>query len=139
MLFRSNGSVTIGAGGWLTFLNTSNIMWGVVTNSGVMTFNNSSVIFTNSLVVNGGTMVWTSNSTVNVKGPMTLPASMIFSNALGMGLSDTPTVLTASGGFAGSSPSGWTVYPNNHRVGISGDGKSLVLVPRQPGFLFYVF
>lgn len=135
----TNGSVTIGAGGWLTFLNTSNIMWGVVTNSGVMTFNNSSVIFTNSLVVNGGTMVWTSNSTVNVKGPMTLPASMIFSNALGMGLSDTPTVLTASGGFAGSSPSGWTVYPNNHRVGISGDGKSLVLVPRQPGFLFYVF
>ena len=135
----TNGSVTIGVGGWLTFLNTSNIMWDVVTNSGVMTFNNSSVIFTNGLVVNGGTMVWTSNSTVNVKGTMTLPASMIFSNASSMGLSDTPTVLTASGGFAGSSPSGWTVYPNNHRVGISGDGKSLVLVPRQPGFLFYVF
>lgn len=133
----TNGSVTIGAGGWLTYSNTTAIMWGAVTNSGVMTFNNSSVIFTNGLVVNGGTMVWTSNSTVNVKGPMTLPASMIFSNASNMGLSDTPTVLTASGGFAGSSPSGWTVYPNNHRVTIS--GNSLVLVPRQPGFLFYVF
>ena len=136
----TNGSVTIGTNGWLTFSGTTNIMWGAVTNYGRMTFINSSVTFTNGLVFNGSPnaqMTWTSNSTVRVNGALALPSSMIFSNAQSIVPGTTvPLSLTASGGITGS-PSGWTVYPNTHRV--INSGGVLSLIPRQPGFLMYVY
>lgn len=135
----TNGAVTIGANGWLTYSNTAAIMWGAVTNSGTMTLRSSQVTFTNGLALKGGgTLLWATNSSINVHGVMTLPTSLVVSNTSSMGLSDTPTLLTADGGFGSSSPGGWTVYPNNHKVTISGDGKSLIYSTRQPGFLFYV-
>lgn len=135
----TNGSVTIGTNGWLTCSNTTAVLWGAVTNYGRMTFNNNSTVtFTNGLVLQGGTLVWASNATVNVNGGMTLPASMTVSNVSSLGSGDIVTLLTASGGFGTSSPSSWTVYPANHRVTVSGDGKSLMLAPRTSGFLLSV-
>lgn len=137
----TNGSVTIGTNGWLTCSNTTAILWGAVTNYGRMAFyNNSTVTFTNGLVLNPSPklqMIWASNSTVNVNGTLDLPASMVFSNTQPIAPGTTVALrLNASGGFGSSSPSGWTVYPNSHRITIS--GNSLVLTPRQPGFLIYV-
>jgi len=130
----TNGSVTIGTNGWLTYSNTTAVMWGAVTNYGQMTINNSFVTFTNGLVLkNGGTLISTSNFPIRVS-TLVLPSSMVYSNASGMSLGDSLTVLTATNIIG--SPSGWTVYPNNHRVSIN--GNSLVLSPRQPGFLIYV-
>lgn len=135
----TNGNVTIGTNGWLTFSNTTAVLWGAVTNYGRMTFNNNSAVtFTNGLTLQDGTLVWASNATVNVSGAMTLPASMTVSNVSSLGSSDIVTLLTASGGFGSSTPSSWTVYPANCRVTVSGDGKSLMLAPRKSGFLLSV-
>ena len=137
----TNGSVTIGTNGWLMCSNTTARFWGAVTNYGRMAFYNSTVTFTNGLVLNSSPkaqLIWTSNSTINVKGNLTLPDTMIFSNAAGLGLSDNWPVLTVSGTINNPGAlANWTVYPNNHRLVISG-GNSLRLVPRNPGFLIYV-
>lgn len=135
----TNGSVTIGTNGWLTCSNTAAIFYGAFTNYGRMNIFNSTVSFASGLALkDGGTVVWTSNSLISVNGNLTLPGSMIFSNAWAMGLSDVVMVLTNTGGTISGSPLNWTVYPNNHRLSVSADGKTLSLVPRQPGFLFYV-
>jgi hypothetical protein len=136
----TNGSVTIGTNGWLTFSNTTAIMWGAVTNYGRMTFNNSSVTFSNSngLVLNSSpnlTMIWASNSSVSVNGTLDLPASMVFSNSQPI-TPGTTVPLSLSATTINGSAGGWTVYPISHRVVKS--GNSLVLEPRLPGFLFYV-
>jgi hypothetical protein len=136
----TNGSVTIGTNGWLTFSNTTAIMWGAVTNYGRMTFNNSSVTFSNSngLVLNSSpnlTMIWASNSSVSVNGTLDLPASMVFSNSQPI-TPGTTVPLSLSATTINGSAGGWTVYPTSHRVVKS--GNSLVLEPRLPGFLFYV-
>ena len=134
----TNGSVTIGTNGWLTFSDTTNIMWGAVTNYGRMTVNNSSVTFTNGLVLNSSpnlTMIWASNSSVSVNGTLALPASMVFSNSQPIALGTTVPLSLSATTITGSA-GGWTVYPTSHRVVKS--GNSLVLEPRLPGFLFYV-
>jgi len=133
----TNGSVTIGTNGWLTYSNTTAIMWGAVTNYGRMTFYNSTVTFmTNLWLGNNGTLIWTSNSLITVNGTLTLPTSMTFSNASSSTPSDNWLVLTNTSGTIIGTPSGWTVYPGNHRL--TKVGNTLSYVPRLPGFLFIV-
>ena len=122
----TNGSVTIGTNGWLTFKNTTATMWGAVTNYGKMQVYNSTVTFkTNLFLAAGGTVIWTTNAAITVAGTVTLPASMVFSNSSAMNRNDTLTLFTANGGFAGASPGSWTVYPSDHRVSINGNSLSL--------------
>lgn len=137
----TNGSVTIGTNGWLTFSNTTAIMWGAVTNYGQMRIHNSSVTFkTNLWVADGAKFAITgaSNLPLVVNGTLTLPASAFVTfptNAIGK--NDTVTLFQSANpiSYAGGGVGGWTVT-GTHRLSVG--TTNLVLRPRMPGFVLMV-
>ena len=139
----TNGTIGIGTNGWLTFSNTTATIWGAVTNYGALRVYNSSVTFKTNLYLGdstGSVMTWGTSSLSSpftVLGTLRIPSVLNFSAAGSVGATNSVTLFTANGGIVGS-PGNWTVLPNSHRVSVSPDGHSLVLVPRLPGFLFYV-
>jgi hypothetical protein len=142
----TNGSVTVGSptstNGWLTFSNTTAIMWGAVTNYGTMRIVDSTVTFKTNLVLGEScTLLWASNSvgnTVSVNGILTLPAllNLTVTGAI-PGLNDGITLFQSSNTIVGAA-TGWTIFPAGLRVARSTDGRSLVLRPRLTGFIFKV-
>ena len=135
----TNGSVTIATNGWLTFSNTTAVMWGAVTNYGTMTLYNSTVAFMQNLTLGeSNTLIMTSNSTVTVgpNGTLRLPTNTVLTVP---GILDPMTVLNlfqATNSIVGS-PS-WTLanQSSDFKITLSPDGKRLVLRPRVKGFLF---
>ena len=142
----TNGSVTIGSpvstNGWLTFSNTTAIMWGAVTNYGRLSIVDSTVTFkTNLVMAQNCTLFWASNSvgnTVRVNGTLTLPvsANLTVTGAL-PGINDGLTLFQSSNTVSGSA-AGWTITPPDYKLNKSTDGKSLVLRPKLIGFVFKV-
>jgi len=89
-----------------------------------------------SLLGASGIVVWSSNATAAVNGTLTLPSSLVFSNASLMGKTNSLTLFTATGGIS-NSPANWTVYPSDHQVVVN--GTSLQLVQRPPGGTVILF
>jgi len=134
----TNGSVTIGTAGWLTFSNTAAIMWGAVTNYGTMRIVNSSVIFKGNLTLGEGcTNYWTTNSTALVNGTLTLPTNATLILSPTPGPNDQVTLFTSSTNIVGS-PANWTVVPNTFKIARGVGGTNLVARPLVKGFVVIV-
>lgn len=133
----TNGTVTIGTGGWLTFSNTTAIMWGLVTNSGALTLVNSTVTFKTNLTVTAGALSVgsTNNLPLTVNGVLTLGGTVAVNLPASIGRNDTFTLFNSPNYSISGSVSGWSM-PATHRLVMS--GNSLVVLPRMPGFIFMV-
>ncbi len=136
----TNGSVTIGTNGWLTFSNTQATMWGPVTNYGVMSVFDSTVTFMSNLVLaEGSTLLWSTNNTTNaitVLGPLTLPSSLTVVVPSEPAKGTSPVLINAPGGISGS-PNGWMVLPASYRV--VKEGAALSLIRKSTGTLILVY
>jgi hypothetical protein len=133
----TNGTVTIGTGGWLTFSNTTAIMWGLVTNSGTLTLVNSTVSFKTNLTMTAGALSVgsTNNLPLTVNGVLTLGGTVAVTLPASIGRNDTFTLFDSPNYSISGSVSGWTM-PATHRLVMS--ENSLVVLPRMPGFIFMV-
>ena len=134
----TNGNVSIGSAGWLTFSNTVAVMRGAVTNTGVMNVVNSTVTFNTNLVLIGGTINWTTNSpALVVKGTLTLANPVTLNISPTPGPNDQITLFTSSSAINGS-PANWTVTPGSFKVAKGPGGTNLVLRPAARGFVVIV-
>ena len=134
----TNGSVTIGTAGWLTFSNTAAIMWGAVTNYGTMRIVNSSVIFKGNLTLGEGcTNYWTTNSTAFVNGTLTLPTNATLVLSPEPKANDQVMLFGSSTNIVGSSAN-WTVVPNTFKIARGVGGTNLVARAKVKGLVVVV-
>ena len=134
----TNGNVTIGAAGWLTFSNTTAIMWGSVTNYGVLRIANSAVTFKRNLTLGeSNTVYWTTNSALQVVGTLTLPTNATLNIIDSLGKNDILTMFQTTNRIVGS-PDNWVGLPDTHKLTVSGDGMRLIVRPRILGLIFVV-
>ena len=141
----TNGSVTIGSptstNGWLTFSNTTAIIWGAVTNYGRLSIFDSTVTFKTNLVLGEGcSLIVTSNTvgnTVNVNGTLTLPlnATLTFGNSLATNASYA--LFQSTNAIVGT-PANWVMNQPAYRLTVSTDRKQLIVRPKLVGFMFMV-
>ena len=134
----TNGNITIGSGGWLTFSNTSAVVWGNVTNSGTITITNSSVTFRQNLKLNTASTLVMSTNKVSVLGNVDLASSANLTITGPLGLSDQAVLFETTSGTITMASADWQVSPDNHRVSVSSDGKRLMLLPARRGLMFIV-
>lgn len=130
--------ITIGANGTLLFSNTTATLWGAVTNFGTIRFASSAVTFKSGLVMKSGSALavsstnslpMTVNGVLNLEGgTVTLPA--------GLARDASFTLFTSSNSIAGSVAN--LAMPPTQRAVLSPDTRSVLVEPRQTGFLFMV-
>lgn len=138
----TNGSVTVGANGWLMFSNTTAVVWGPVTNNGTLRIVDSTVTFMSDLVLGEGcSMLFSSNNVgnnVTVNGLLKLPVSANLTLLPTPGKKDAYPLFTSMSTNISGSASSWTVNPGTSRASKSSDGTQLLLRPRVVGFVFIV-
>jgi len=137
----TNGSVTIGSptstNGWLTFSNTTAIMWGPVTNYGTMSVFNSTVTFKQNLTLGEYCTLNLTTNTVAVNGALTLPTNATLTVSSALGSNVVMALFQSSNQIVGSTAK-WNVSPGTYRVGLSVDKLRLMLRPAVSGFVFIV-
>jgi T5SS/PEP-CTERM-associated repeat protein len=134
------GGVTIGAGGSMLVSNGTVNISGIVTNSGTLRFVNSAVTFESNVVLQAGcinAVVSTNQLPMTVQGVLTVNGGTV-NLPTGFGTTDSFTLYTSPNNTILGSVSSLSVSPNSHRAVLSDDSKSIVVRPRQPGFVFMV-
>ena len=131
----TNGDVTVAAGSWLTFSNTTAVMWGNVTNGGTLTVTNSSVTFKQSLVLSNGCAMTLDTNTIEVTGNLVLPTSATVTITGPLAQQDQAVLFHTTGSIIGS-VGGWSVTPDNHYIAVR--SNNLMLMPARKGLMFIV-
>jgi hypothetical protein len=132
----TNGWVAIGTNGWVTFSNTTAVLWGAVTNYGAMRIFNSTVTFMRGLTLAEGASILcaSNNGAITVYGTLVLPGSATVT-VPELDRYATLTLFQATNVVG--SVSGWSVSPGTHRPILAAPGV-VSLVPSLPGTVLVV-
>lgn len=131
--------ITVGATGSILFSNTTATIGGAFTNSGAMKIVDSQVTFSGDCVLQGGSLVLSTNAAsftpIAVSGSLTTSGSMALdATSVLAGKPAQVTLFTVTGAI--NAAAAWTVTPSTYRV--STQGQTLSLVPSTTGTVIMV-
>ena len=128
----TNGSVTIGSNGWLTFSDTAAVMYGAVTNAGTMRFIRSTVTFKNGLTLANGSKIICDTNAASFT-PITVSGALNASGTISLDVSslvtEKPVQLTlfeVTGAISDTAT--WNVTPAIYKVSKQGNTLAIVQV-----------